>query len=163
MLALLVVVDMLLLVQFGGIDGATLEASILKHWPTIGQPLANHWTTIGQPFANHWPTICQPMRASALCRLDFFLHMVTFCSAFSILQKNCLTQAPVPCNCFFSCKASRPPCNKCVFIIACELCHFRALLHSANSARALIASTLLIKSAIDRFRSSFGLQRANSA
>ena len=94
------------------------------------------------------------MRASALCRLDFFSHMVTSCSAFFILQKNCLTQAPVPCNCFFSCKASRPPCNKCVFIIACELCHFRALLHSANSARALIASTLLIKSAIDRFRSS---------
>ena len=31
MLALLVVVDMLLLAQFGGIDGATLEASILQH------------------------------------------------------------------------------------------------------------------------------------
>ena len=31
MLALLVVVDMLLLAQFGGIGGATLEASILQH------------------------------------------------------------------------------------------------------------------------------------
>ena len=53
MLALLVVVDMLLLVQFGGIDGSTLEASILKHWPTIGQPLDNHWPTIGQPLLDH--------------------------------------------------------------------------------------------------------------
>ena len=56
MLALLVVVDMLLLVQFGGIDGTTLEASILKHWPTIGQPLDNNWPTIRQPLANHLPT-----------------------------------------------------------------------------------------------------------
>ena len=71
--------------------------------------------------------------------MDVFLHLVTFCSA-CFTTKNCLTQAPIPCNCFNSCKASRPPCNK----------HIASFGEACQS----LASMLLIKSAIDRFRSS---------
>ena len=157
MLALLVVVDMLLLVQFGGIDGATLGASILKHWPAIGQPLDNHWPTIRQPLANHWPT-----------NASFSLvGWISFCT---------WSHFALP----FLYDKKLPDSGTCTMQLLSFLQGLQASMQQVRAHHRLsavsfsriasfgevcksLASMLLIKSAIDRFRSSFGLQRASSA
>ena len=49
----------------GSLLGPTIDQPLanhlVKHWPTIGKPLANHWPAFGQPLASSRPTVGQPL------------------------------------------------------------------------------------------------------